>query len=93
MRAAVPLEHQTDCGEKRDPDERQRPKRKKENELDLNTQLEKETFAAINTNVRYGVERKNTRSSLSGNAVIGKSHGQRLRSSFSLRNPKFYQII
>jgi hypothetical protein len=53
----------------------------------------KETFAAINTNVRYGVERKNTRSSLSGNAVIGKTHGQKLRSSFSLRNFKFYQII
>jgi hypothetical protein len=44
MRAAVPPRHQTDCGEKRDPDERQRPKRNKENGLDLNNQLEKRSF-------------------------------------------------
>jgi hypothetical protein len=35
-----------DCEEKRDPDERHRPKTNKEKELDLNTQLEKRTFAA-----------------------------------------------
>ncbi|MFT6299427.1 MAG: hypothetical protein ACJAWC_002793, partial [Yoonia sp.] len=35
-----------DCEEKRDPDERHRPKTNKEKELDLNTQLEKRIFAA-----------------------------------------------
>jgi hypothetical protein len=39
-----PSRHQPDCGEKRDPDERQWPKRNKENELDPNTQLEKPTL-------------------------------------------------
>jgi len=37
--------HQPDCEEKRDPDERQRPETNKENELDTNTQLEKQTLA------------------------------------------------
>jgi hypothetical protein len=46
MHAAMPSRHQPDCEEKRDPDERQSPKTKKENELDPNTQLEKQTFAA-----------------------------------------------
>jgi hypothetical protein len=46
MRAAVPKRHQPDCEEKRDPDERQRPERKKENELDLNTQLERRPIIA-----------------------------------------------
>jgi len=37
----------TDCEEKRDPDERHCPKRNKEKELDLNTQLEKPTLVAV----------------------------------------------
>lgn len=37
--------HQQDFEEKRDPDERQRPETKKENELGTDTQLEKPTSA------------------------------------------------
>jgi len=40
--------YQPDCEEKRDPDERQRPETKKENELDLNTQLEKLPLTQFN---------------------------------------------
>lgn len=39
-----PKRYQTDCEEKRDPDERQRSLTIKENELDPNAQLEKRTF-------------------------------------------------
>ena len=38
-----PKRYQTDCEEKRDPDERQRSLTIKENELDPNAQLEKRT--------------------------------------------------
>jgi len=55
MHAAMPLAHQPDCEEKRDPDERKRPKRKKENELDPNTQLEK---ADIGVSVTIGARPK-----------------------------------
>ena len=46
MRAAMPMKHQQDCEEKRDPDEtrpNEQRKRKKEKELDQITQLEKQT--------------------------------------------------
>jgi len=40
----------SDCEEKRDPDKRSSIIQKKENELDPDTQLEKQTFAASATN-------------------------------------------
>jgi hypothetical protein len=46
-----PSNAKPDCEEKRDPDKRSLIIQKKENELDLDTQLEKETFAAVWMNV------------------------------------------
>lgn len=48
------FDRQSDCGEKRDPDKRSLIIQKKENELDPDTQLEKQTFAAKCTDVRIG---------------------------------------
>ena len=58
MRAAMPSRRQIDCGEKRDPDERQWPKANKENELDPNTQLEKLPLDGAGTNGRLGRSRQ-----------------------------------
>jgi hypothetical protein len=49
-----PTWHQSDCEEKRDPDERQRSKSKKENELDPNAQLEKRAFSVLRHELRRG---------------------------------------
>ncbi|WP_227272260.1 hypothetical protein, partial [Roseobacter weihaiensis] len=48
--AAMTSGHQSDCEEKRDPDERQTPRLKKENKLDRKAQLEKLPFVGSSLN-------------------------------------------
>ena len=48
------FERLPDCEEKRDPDKRSLIIQKKENELDPDTQLEKQSFAAYQINVWFG---------------------------------------